>query len=731
MPDPDPTGALQLRGRITRLDLPGRRLRGSNPGLHRQLRRRRTHHRHPHIHRLTSRVRGRQHITTATQNHLIAQQVQPQNPVGLEPQPARIQVAANLPPDHGHTGRPTHRVDTRGDLDIHHRPRTGHTGQTRLPGVRRSQDHLALAIRHRERRSPSGHRPGPTNIRSTPRIADRTTKPILGHHIRRRRNHHRHLMRHRTRRVVIIGDRQLHHIRPRLRVRMRNRFARTRPAITEVPGIRRHLAIRIGRITPIERHRQPIHLRTKRRHRRHIRHGHRHRVCRRDGFPPVVGYRELDLVIATGRIGVRHRPSGAGRLIAEVPLVEHDLPVRVSGRARVERHVEQVGRRRERRGRRDVRRARGHLRAVGARSSPVVGDHEGHGVDPRRGVVVGERLPGPLQAITEVPGIAHDGAVGVGRPARIERRRQVGDRAVECRRRQIVRHTALAQGVVLVHLPGRQRLAVDRDLVQCASPPRVALPRGVAGDSPVAGVRISSRHAVRRDQDTVEVQPHAFGRLRAHDVVPLVVIVRGRGRENLLRAGPDAELHLTVRPHVYVTVVVAARTGSVRAEAHQLSTTGGVGPEPGFHGVGGRRGIRPVARGVSRLPSTADPVRGEGRRGVEHPGECTRRTQGDPGAAGVGAGGAVLTGVFRLRTRGLAQSPVEHRIQIVDRSAIAVGRCRRDRGRPSRRDPVVVDLVTSQHPVVDGHVGNRTAQELRTANVRPRAQRVAADPPVT
>ncbi|CAI7643283.1 unnamed protein product, partial [Penicillium discolor] len=404
--------------------------------------------------------------------------------------------------------------------------------------------------------------------------------------------------------------------------------------------------------------------------------------------------------------------------VAEIPRVRRDRAVRIRARGCVDRHGEEFHLLGERGGGRHVRVPRRHVMSDGGREPAGIGHREGDRVGAGRVVLVRRRDTGSGVAVAEVPRIAGDRTLRVARGGGVESHRPVRGRRGELRRRQLVQLPGVAELIVLQHLADHRRL-IDR-----ADPEGIPFPGGVAAHAPVAVVVVGTRLRVRSDLHAIHEQLHPCRRLLRDDMVPLPVTVGARRREDLSRS-----------VHVDVPVVVRTGIGIVGVavpEADQLAAARRGGLEPGLDRIGVRRRVLPRAHHRLAVVPAGEQLRGREPDGlVRDAGQRSGLASLDRGRPTglVRPGASVAARVFRDRPAGLAEAPVQCRVEVVH--GFAVGVCGRsgERRRAPRSHPVRIHRVTGQRTAVHGHVRDAGVEVVRRPRGRPAALGVPADAP--
>ncbi len=198
---------------------------------------------------------------------------------------------------------------------------------------------------------------------------------------------------------------------------------------------------------------------------------------------------------------------------------------------------------------------------------------------------------------------------------------------------------------MVLHLRRAEHGRVDGGLVEPARPVvagRTVRPGGevVAADAPVAGVVLVRGDVQRALRRAVHVEGHSARSLGGDDMVPLVVVVGGRGGDGAGGSGVDAEDQPSVVGHVDVLVVLVAGADLAVPEADELAAAGGVGPEPGLDAVGAadRLPLVPVHVGVRAVEADRGARAGDragrlpqGGGVVVDPALVARRGVGDEG----------------------------------------------------------------------------------------------------
>ena len=190
--------------------------------------------------------------------------------------------------------------------------------------------------------------------------------------------------------------------------------------VTEVPGVTHDGAVGIHGGGAIEQD-GDAHVSTVRPagigHRRR-RHDDGGRGGGAGGEAVIVGHCQGHGIDARRGVGVGGRGPGAGGAVAEVPGIADDGAVRIRRARAVHLHslADDTGVGSACIGHRWLgcrRCGDGDDLGIGARGPLVVGHGEGDGVGARRGIHVVHLDPGAGGAVAEVPGIGHDGAVGI------------------------------------------------------------------------------------------------------------------------------------------------------------------------------------------------------------------------------------------------------------------------------------------------------------------------------
>ncbi len=430
-------------------------------------------------------------------------------------------------------------------------------------------------------------------------------------------------------------------------------------------------------------------------------------------------------------VGVRavHRVAGDPAVIRGCrPAQRHHIPVDRGGHVRRRRRRRRV-RCRHRGGGLGGRlgevpsRVRGHHPVVPGpgRHTGVREARLGDLAEPRRG-----RRGEPV-GVRAVHDVARDGdIVGRGRPRQhhVLVDRTCGEVGRRRRRRPVGRRAPGAQRVVVSHLLGRQRVPVDRHLVDAAGE---VDPRGLVGpavevvpaDPPVACVALVGRLAVGADQDAVHVQGQAVRALGADNVVGLPVVVLPRRGDGGGVTGVHAEDEATVVGHVDLLVVVVAEALSGVAEPDELAAGRGRRGEPGL-GAEPRRG--PGARGG---PDTAlvAAVERHGRSGGDG-GRLPERH-----AAEDLSGHSVQARVSGNVPAGLVQAPVQVGVVVVHGRAVTVRRRRRHVRRSAGERVVLDHLLLGEDAGVDRRLVDEAVEEVRGGLVGPAVEVVPTGAP--
>ncbi|CAI7643293.1 unnamed protein product, partial [Penicillium discolor] len=242
----DRTRCLQSGSGVRPLQLRVRRLRRPrSPDLQRERGRRRSAYREHSRQLLARHVRTGDHDAVADRR-LVAQQVETDRATRLDLHASRVDVVADLTTVHREVeGSAVGRV-ARGDGQRGNRRRARDPGEASLSRGGRRQGDPSHAIPRRERRRPSGHRPGAADVGGAPRGRRRALERVSGDDLFRGRRRDGDGCGRLMRCAVVVRDRQRDRVGSRCRVGVRRRRSRRGGAVTEIPRVRHDAAVGVG-----------------------------------------------------------------------------------------------------------------------------------------------------------------------------------------------------------------------------------------------------------------------------------------------------------------------------------------------------------------------------------------------------------------------------------------------------------------------------------------------------